>query len=87
MAIKTHLADSAEPLKEGVSLTAICGAVVPDAAFVFMWDDVVDIDLLLASLKGCCRQCTREFPNRTGCYLYGIRSGEENKQATRGEGL
>jgi hypothetical protein len=81
MAIKTHLADSEVPLKEGSKLLAICGALVPDAAFVFMWDETgiknSDFTVMLGRL-GMCGHCAKR--QATQRYIYGIRSGEEQKQ-------
>jgi hypothetical protein len=81
MAIKTHLADSAEPLKEGSKLLAICGAIIPDAAFVFMWDDAEVMTSISGFLRlsASCRKC--KLLPKTGRYQYGICSGEERKQS------
>ncbi len=79
MAIKTHLADSDSPLKEGTKLLAKCGAIVPDAAFVYEWnDDVLNWpDFFRSVCIRCQKQCASVTLKR---YIYGLRSGEESKQ-------
>lgn len=84
--MKTHLADSSVPLKEGSELTAICGAVIKDAAFVFMWDDLtVNVRAFsgVTWVKGLCSQCKKIQVKQR--YIYGIASGEEMKQRRAGE--
>ena len=79
VAIKTHLADSQEPLKEGTSLRAVCGVTVPDATFLFMWDEQGE-SLDVSRLK-CCGKC--KAGSLRARYIYGIRSGEDSKQVGR----
>ena len=88
MAIKTHLANSLEPLKEGTLLPALCGAEVPDAAFIFSWEPEQFGEELQSDLK-VCRTCRKRLVDGQclpiHSYLYGIRSGEESKQAGVGQ--
>lgn len=83
--MKTHLADSSVPLKEGSELTAICGAVIKDAAFVFMWDDAEILTSISGYLRlsASCRKC--KATPKSGRYIYGIVHGEEMKQRRAGE--
>jgi hypothetical protein len=80
MSVKTHLADSEVPLKEGSKLLAICGAIVPDAAFVFMWDETANgvraSDIEMSGLLSQCSRCKKI--RLTQRYLYGIVSGQES---------
>jgi hypothetical protein len=80
VAIKTHLKQPDEPLKEGQNYFSLCGDVVPQAAFVFMWDEIamgamggLDMSLRL------CRRC-REM-ELTKRYIYGIRAAGEQVEA------
>lgn len=87
MAIKTHLANSLEPLKEGAILNALCGTDVPDAAFVFSWEPEEFGDQLQSDLK-VCRTCRKRLVDGQclpmHSYLYGIRSGEEARRVAAG---
>ena len=71
--MKTHLANSSEPLKEGTKILAICGAFVPNAKFVFMWDETqmgapVTLDeYTMLICRTCCKTELSE------AYTYGIR--------------
>lgn len=88
--MKTHLADSSAPLKEGSELTAICGAVIANAVFVFMWDgDIVggngtEVAAAISSAIGMCRKCVKT-EKELDRYIYGICAGEEMKQRRAGE--
>lgn len=81
--MKTHLLDSSDPIIEGQTQTAICGASVPNAKFVFMWDEIEAGSLITSATFALriCRKCTETpFEKR---YIYGIANGEEMKQRER----
>lgn len=77
--IKTHLADSDSPLKEGSKLLAICGAFIPDAAFLIEWDENFRGALTetINRMSGLCSKCRKQYPSLQGRYVYGIYCGEE----------
>lgn len=72
---KAHLADSMEPLREGSDLTANCGAVVPKAQFVFLWDNENYPEFLSVSMTRICQRCAGSDLDRK--YIYGIVPAQE----------
>jgi hypothetical protein len=85
---KTHLANSDEPLDEGVELTAVCGEKVPRAQFVFMWDELeCGMPLNIAQCRyvfGICPKCRDNFMGTDNRYLYGVRSWQEEQTPEEG---
>ena len=73
---RTHFACSAEPLKEGKDLTAMCGEKVPKASFKTMqdtdWHPYVGYGVN-------CLKCNRK--NLDGRFLYVVASGQEARDA------
>jgi hypothetical protein len=88
--MKAHFASSDDPLKEGETLTALCGASVPNAEFLitwsksFRWGEKIR-DLIREefwSSIGNCKKCL--IAELTGRYVYGIRTrvgGEKEEEA------
>jgi hypothetical protein len=72
--MKAHLIDSDEPLREGITYTALCGAVVRDATFVFFFnDDATNFRESLNTLNTCRHCIDLEIEKR---YVYGILPAE-----------
>jgi hypothetical protein len=74
--VKYHIANAAEPLKEGSDLYALCGDVVPKAAFKAFMDDVPEmLTALQMNLWGMCRKCrTLNVRER---FIYVVVNGQE----------
>ena len=73
--MKAHLLDSLDPLKEGSDLLANCLTPVPNAQFVFLWDNDNYPEFLSVSMTRICRQCAQSALK--GRYVYGIVPGAE----------
>jgi hypothetical protein len=74
--VKVHLLDSSEPLREGVNLTALCGAEVPKAHLLFRND--WERGECTPALDRACSKCMgAAMEPRAFRYTYGILSGEE----------
>ena len=71
-----HFANSAEPLKEGSTITAICGADVSKAGFVASLDcSIVGYSFAVRAIRGMCRKCDNgELAKR---FVYVIAAGQE----------
>lgn len=84
--MKAHLKDSDTPLVEGQDQVANCGAIVPKAAFVFMWDsesDVANISIQLGKFcRGCAAPVDSTSPGKR--YMYALLPGEEVKHSEEG---
>lgn len=79
--MKFHLKISSDPITNWAeSQTAECGAVVPKAVAVFMFDCVLTDWRGFAELfmqnRGACRKCS-EISGIGGNYFYGIVNGQE----------
>ena len=74
--MKAHLLDSEVPLIEGQTYTAICGAEVSQAVFVYMFNtDHAEEFLGALSSINTCKKCYQlEIEKR---YVYGILPGQE----------
>lgn len=77
---KVHLCNSEDPLKEGETLTAICGEAIPRSQFVFMWDDFeafpgADVCTYQFQVRNPCRECRKIPPSER--YIYGVRTRED----------
>jgi hypothetical protein len=82
MSNKVHLALSPDPKTFSGKELALCGAVIPNAVVVFMWDDsAADTSSFFESVNRIttCAKCVNQIESE-GRYVYGIRSGEEVKQ-------
>jgi len=74
--IKAHIADSAIPIKEGSDVTAICGEVVHNTVFAYMFDAALAPEFITGmSTINTCRRCYR-IP-LTKQYIYGLLPGAE----------
>ena len=75
--MKAHLKDSSDPIRQGLNVTANCGKEIPNAYFVFIWDDAgLDVTVFdqPASLRGICKDCKIPWETRM---RYGILPGQE----------
>jgi hypothetical protein len=80
MKLQPHFCDSDEPLKEGFDIIANCGALVPNAEFVFLWNNDEFPEFLSVSMTRICRTCAQlELEKR---YVYGIIAAQEILDAT-----
>jgi hypothetical protein len=73
--IRAHLLDTQEPVKEGSNLLANCLTPVPNARFVFLWDNEHYPEFLSVSMSRICRECAKS--ELRGRYVYGIVNGQQ----------
>lgn len=73
--IRAHLLDVAEPIKEGTNLLANCLTPVPNARFVFLWDNEHYPEFLSVPMSRICRECAKS--ELKGKYVYGIVNGQQ----------
>lgn len=76
--MKAHITDSVDPLREGETLTANCGAEIANAYFVFYVDTSAGIGAQLNSLMTC-KSCRETMSGKR--YIYGIVPGQEARTA------
>lgn len=74
--MKAHLKTSAVPIADNVAIVAECGESVPNAKFVFMWDEVELCETPYLP-RNVCRKCLGVVGFNG--YLYGIVNGQEAK--------
>lgn len=81
-AVKAHIANSSDPLKEHSDIEAVCKFVVVNAEFVMMWDmKRIKPALEDSEWRGVCRKCVDVPLEKDRVYL--IVNGQELKH---GEG-
>lgn len=75
--MKFHFANSADPLKEGTDIQALCGEMVPKARFSASWDFNDCIGMVEPKWGKECRKCHKvaEFKGR---FVYVLCSGQES---------
>jgi hypothetical protein len=74
--MKAHLIDTAEPLKEGSDVEAICGELVRNVVFAYMFDSVLAPEFVTGmNTINTCRTCYRIPLNKQ--YVYGLLPGAE----------
>lgn len=75
--MKAHLKDSENSIKEGSTVVANCGLEIPNALFVFIWDDAghdVTVFDNPENLRGICKNCKVPWEKRM---RYGLVNGQE----------
>jgi hypothetical protein len=81
--MKLHLITSEEPPKNGETLTAVCGAEVPNARTVFWWDD--DFEPIWGEFVFSYRPCSKCVSMDLGKrYIAGVLSGQDSSDVERG---
>ena len=74
--MKAHLLDSAVPLKEGPDYIGLCGEVVKNSRYGYLFDEIGMGESAMHSLplKGICKQCRLALYAKPsiGRYLYGF---------------
>jgi hypothetical protein len=81
---KTHLTHSPSPLPQGKATQALCGEVIPEAQFAFLWDETAmgaGIGESLNSLRVCGKCVKAAEKTSLGTYIYGLTRPQ--KQAFR----
>ncbi len=74
--MKAHIAESAEPLREGSTITAICGEKVHNVVFAYMFDAQIAPEFVTGmNMLNTCKACYR-IP-LTSQYIYGLLPGAE----------
>lgn len=75
---KPHLAQSAEPLKNGAAVVALCGAEIRNPIFRFWWDTASLGKEFYSGLRFglMCRKCI-VAPEPEQRYVYGVQEGQE----------
>jgi hypothetical protein len=81
--VKTHLAESSQPLREGNTVKALCGKPILNIVFMFRWA-WGEFELKSASTLLLCEDCTlalrhTQFTPEHKTYVYGVANREELK--------
>ena len=79
--MKAHLLDTPDPVKEGSDLLANCLTKIPNAKFVFLWDNENYPEFLSVSMTRVCKVCAQSALK--GRYVYGVVPGQELKDRER----
>jgi hypothetical protein len=78
--VRFHYANSAEPLKEGSTITALCGEQVPKAGFPASIDcDIVGYSFAMQAHSRMCRKCCDG--NLEKRFVYIVAAGQEARDA------